>query len=245
MPRPIKYDDGEYEAPVYFTKLFIYNAPEFNNIGPVVEIIRNLDKSIITHKYGKNQQTILLYGSQYNHRINGIDLKNKKDYIDLLNGMVKFIFVFNNSQDSIADNLLNLAEKYKKCIICYSEIDSIYHFYDFNFQKTEYFLAIDVINKMKEINDFLAFQKIADLFPEIDIIPEPERSTSGSFERCIEILNIQRTESEIKKESKKIQKLPFSSQAKFISKKMTRPQAVKYEDEPKPKKNLLAQFFNK
>ena len=34
-------------------------------------------------------------------------------------------------------------------------------------------------------------------------------------------------------------------QAKFISKKMTRPQAVKYEDEPKPKKNLLAQFFNK
>ena len=186
MPRIIKFDDTEYETSSYFTKIFMYNAPNFNNIGPIVEIIKNLPKSIITFKYGKFQETIKIYGGQYYHSLSGLDLKNKKDYVYFSNAMIKFIFIFNNSDDPIATNLMNLAQKNKTCIICYSEIDSIYHFYDTQFEKTKYLNAIEVINKINEIKDFISFQKISELFPDLDIIPEPINNKPGSFEKCIE-----------------------------------------------------------
>ena len=44
MPRPLKYDDSaEVERVKYFTKIFMYNSESFKNIGPIVEIIKNID----------------------------------------------------------------------------------------------------------------------------------------------------------------------------------------------------------
>jgi hypothetical protein len=245
MPRIVKYDDCEYETPKYFTKIFMYNAPNFKNIGPIVEIIRNLERSIISFKYGKFQETIKTYGTQYYHLVTGLELKNQKDYLILINAMIRFIFIFNNSDDNTATNLMNLAEKHKKCVICYSEIDSKYHFYDSTFEKTEYSTAIEVINRMKEINDFLLFEKVVELFPDLDIIPEPENKTSGSLERCIEILRVQKMEEEIKKEKNKIKVVPPSRHAAFISKKMFREKPPKFEEPVPVKKNLLSEFFKK
>jgi hypothetical protein len=41
MPKILKFDDCEYELPVYFTKIFMYSAANFKNIFPIVEIIKN------------------------------------------------------------------------------------------------------------------------------------------------------------------------------------------------------------
>jgi hypothetical protein len=244
-PRSLKYeDDLEYDKVKYFTKIFMYNSESFNNIGPIVEIIKNLDKSIISYKYGKNQNTIKIYGSQYFHRVIGINLDKKQEYMDnIINGMVKFIFLFSNSHDHVCSNLLEFSEKYKKCIICYSEIDLRYHFYDFtgNFEKTELLSAIDVINRMKEINDFINFKKIVDLFPEYDIIPEPSIFKEGSLSKCVKILRTRQLEEENKKKENSIRVIPLLKEQpvkKIISNK--KPIQVITE-----KKNLLSKFFKK
>ena len=246
MPRALKYDDVEYEVPKYFTKIFMYNAPNFNNIGPVVEIIRNIPQSIISHKYGKYQNTVSVYSRQYNHLVLGLDLKGRNDYVSFANSRIRFIFIFNNSDDTIATNLMNLAEKHNMCVICYSEIDSKYHFYDSTFQKTEYSTAPEVINRITEIKDLISFQKIYELFPDVDILPEPENKTAGSFEKCVEIFRKQKIEEEINRTKNKTKiYVPVVKQAQFISKKMFREKPPKFEDHPVAKKNLLSDFFKK
>ena len=247
MPRPLKYDDSaEVERVKYFTKIFMYNSESFKNIGPIVEIIKNIDTSIIAYKYGKHQDTIKLYGCQYFHRVIGYELSKPDDYLNnILNGMVRFIFVFSNSSDNISSNLLNLAEKYKKYIICYSELDSKYQFYDYSgyFEKSTYSNAIDVINKMKEVNDFIEFKKIVDTFPEFDIIPEPSKDTEGCLDRCVEILRTRRIEEENNRNERSVKIIPFVKEPIF--KKKIKPQPVPVENKPVPIKNRLTDFFKK
>jgi len=222
----------------------MYNAVNFKNIFPIVEIIRNIEKSIIAYKFGRNQQTITTYGIQYYHSVTGYDLKSKNDYISLMNGMVRFIFVFNNSEDPIATNLMNLAREHNKCIICFSEIDSVYHFYDTNFQKTEIKDPLDVIKKMAEIKDLLSFQKISELFS--DILQEEDDPRKGSLDRCMEILQRNTLAEDSRRIKNSTKKVPPAvvKQAQYISKKMFREKKPKYEDEP-VQKNLLAEFFKK
>jgi hypothetical protein len=246
MPRPSKYDEPtEVERIKYFTKIFMYNSESFKNIGPVVEIIKNIDTSIIAYKYGKHQETIKLYGCQYFHRVIGYELLKPNDYLDtILNGMVKFIFIFSNSSDNISSNLLNLAEKYKKFIICYSDLDSKYHFYDYSgyFEKSTYSNAIDVINKIKEVNDFIEFKKIVDIFPEFDIIPEPSKDTEGCLDRCVEILRANYLEEKNNRNERSVKIIPYIKDPVF--KRKTIPKPIKSEPEPIIK-NRLTDFFKK
>jgi hypothetical protein len=260
MPRPSKYDDyTETENVKYFTKIFMYNAGSFNNIGPIVEIIRNIDKSIIAHKYGKYQNTIKIYGCQYFHRVIGYELSKPSDYLDnIINGMIKFIFIFSNSSDHVCDNLLNLAEKYKKYVICYSEVDNKYHFYDYSdgIEKIQYSTAIEVINRMKEINEFIEFKKVVDCFPDHEIIPDASTIASGSLDRCVEILRVRRIEEENKQYDRSIKVVPYVKEIQRIIKRKTYPppppKEVPVDELPKKqietmsvKKNRLTEFFKK
>jgi hypothetical protein len=251
MPRPSKYDDPtEAECVKYFTKIFMYNSESFKNIGPIVEIIKNIDKSIIAYKYGKHQETIKLYGCQYFHRVIGYELYKPNDYLDsILNGMVRFMFIFSNSSDHVSSNLLNLAEKYKKYIICYSDLDSKYHFYDYSgyFEKSTYSNAIDVINKMKEVNDFIEFKKIVDTFPEFDIIPEPPKSGECCLDRCVQILRANYLEEKNNRNERSVKIIPFIKEPVFKKKtspKQIKPSAITVKPEPIIK-NRLTEFFKK
>ena len=206
MPRPSKIEDT-YDHSEYWTKMFMYSELTFKNIFPIVEIIRNLENHCtITHKYCKNQSTIKVYGSQYNHRIIGCDFKNNQDYIDnIVRGFVKFIFIFSDTSDIFSKNLLNIAEKYKICAICYSNIDSVYHFYNYSvgFQSlkgssgfhnpetnhVKISCASDVVIMMRELSDYTSFKKMVDLFPEFDIIPESLISEKPVLEKCLLLLN--------------------------------------------------------
>ena len=91
MPRISKIEDN-YEKIPFWTKLFIYCGESWNNIGPVVEILRNIKRSNISYKYGKGQHFIKTYGSHYNHNVIGCDFKNNEDYVkNILKGYVKFV----------------------------------------------------------------------------------------------------------------------------------------------------------
>ena len=113
MPRQPKFEDSPFEKVVYNGKIFIYSNPDFKIHFPIVDIIRLLKKTtIIGHLYGKGQNIIKLYGSQYYHSVIGYELKTKRDYHDLK--MIKCIFIFSDLQDSTATNLLNYAKEMKK-----------------------------------------------------------------------------------------------------------------------------------
>ena len=75
MPRISKFDDIPFEKVIYSGKIFIYNSPEWNILYPIVNIIRLLKpNTIIGYKYGKGQNIIKTYGTQYFHRLIGYDL---------------------------------------------------------------------------------------------------------------------------------------------------------------------------
>ena len=95
-------------------------SPTWNNLSPFVEILKNLPRSIVGHKYGKNQNDIKQYSSFYNHTLIGYDLKKKEDYhTNIYKAHVKFMFVFNDSEDPISKNIIQFSEKNKINTICY------------------------------------------------------------------------------------------------------------------------------
>jgi hypothetical protein len=110
MPRLVKYQDDIFPRPNYWGKILIYNSPDWDILFQVVDIIRIRPReTIIASKNGKNQSNIRLYGSQYNHLVLGIDLNNRRDYIEHLK-CVKFIFIFSDAQDTFAENLIKLIQ---------------------------------------------------------------------------------------------------------------------------------------
>jgi hypothetical protein len=125
MPRVAKFDD-KYEKIKYWTKLFVYCEPSWNNLHPIVEIIRNIDTSYISYKYGKGQYVVKVYGSQYNHNVMGCEIKNYDDYVkNILKSYVKFVFIFGDSPDTFSTNLLNFSKKHNIVSVSYSNIDSL------------------------------------------------------------------------------------------------------------------------
>ena len=71
--------------------------------------------------------------------------------------------------------------------VCYSSVDSKYHFY----YLSDHFVldtAQEVVDKMYLLFDYTSASKIADLFPEFEIIDVPKKTDQGSLEECIQIL---------------------------------------------------------
>jgi hypothetical protein len=249
MPRVTKYDDCIFQKPNYWGRILIYNNPLWNILYPIVDIIRILPKeTIIAHKYGKNTSTIRTYGSQYNHLVVGIDLNKHEDYIDNLK-TVKFIFIFSDTQDTFADNIINYCEKSKTNLICYSTLDNFYHFHEFSEKKIfKIKEPKNVIEKMEEIKEKNTLNKLHELFPDFQIIENEEVNKKPVLENCLQILN----ETKQKEENKKVYgiKIPFDANFNKLKKIEESKKKIVYDDElPVNKqvssKTLLSQFFGK
>ena len=253
----IKYEDTIYEKVKYTGKIFMYNSPEWEVLYPIVNIIRILrENTIIGHSYGKKQQTIATYGRQYNFLVLGYDLKTKKDYIENLKA-VKSIFIFSDSQDTVATNLINAATKNKINVICYSNIDKIYHFYDnINNEKFEIKDPDEVIAKLYSLFELEEVRKIADLFPEFEIIESVVEKKYTSMEQCNSFLKQQR---EVNDKEKRIREEKFT---KVFDPHMNKLKKMEYDRSQKNivypdsmeilakkeadnRKTLLSRFFGK
>jgi hypothetical protein len=208
MPRTSKFDDM-YEKVEYFTKLFIYCEPSWNNLHPIVEIIRNIKPSYISYRYGKGQHVIKTYGSQYNHNVIGCEIKNYDEFIkNILKGYVKFVFIFGDSPDTFSRNLINFSKKHNIVTINYSNIDSVYHFYsDSKESPIKFKTPGDVVNAMCQMTDYISFKQVVEVFPEFNLIPEIESNNQPVLEKCLKILKESHDSENVKKDSKKIQVL--------------------------------------
>lgn len=248
MPRAIKYVDEVQERVGYYTKIFMYSDNNFNNIFPIVEIIKNMQRSIIGFKYGKGQNTIKTYGTQYWHLITGYTIKKEADYLEaIVNGNANFIFIYSDSSDYFSTNLINIAKKHSIPYICYSNLDNIYHFYNNgNSEKVTFTSAIEVIEHLEELNDYHRIVKIASLFPGIDILPEPAFEDNKCLDRCIEKIRSMNNAHSEKMNQNKPKQMSISEikyKDREIIKRMKREVPVKYDDEPVKKPNSISKFF--
>jgi hypothetical protein len=189
MPPRTKYEDAVYEKVQFSGKIFMYNQSSWDTLYPVVDIIRLLKKNtIIGTMVGKGQQNISIYGNQYNHRMLSYELKTKKDYLQNLKA-VRNIFIFSDSHDNTAKNLINTGSSNKINVVCYSNIDKVYHFYDnINEQVFKFGSPSEVLEKMYYLADLESTRKIADLFPDIEILEPSEKPKNSSLEECTKIL---------------------------------------------------------
>ena len=187
-----KYEDTIYEKPEYSGKIFMYSSVSWNVLFPIVDVIRSLRKNtIVGHAYGKGQQIIKTYVPQYNHSLLGYDLKNKKDYLINLKA-VKNIFIFSDESDFVATNLMNVAKKNGINVICYSNLDTYYHFYNnlvsppskFSYKKPE-----EALEKMYTVLDRETAKKYSDLFDDFEILEPPVDTSKSTLDECIEKLN--------------------------------------------------------
>jgi hypothetical protein len=243
MPRQTKYEETVLPPMIkYSGKILIYSNPEWDVLFPVVDIIRKLpENTIINHVYTKNQNNIKMYSTQYNHLVIGIDLKTKNDYSNLRT--VKFIFIFSDKSDTLADNLINYSKKTKTPLICYSMIDSVYHFY-FEESKIQYKTPEEVIEQMEIIKQIESTYKFDELFPELEILDLPECKKS-TLEECMVILKKKKDEINSKKNySTKIPFDPNFSKLKYLEKEKENKKIV-YGDEHLTQKRNISSFFKK
>ena len=245
-----KYEDTVYEKPVYSGKIFMYCTAGWNVLFPIVDVIRLLKlNTIIGHAYEKGQQTITMYGRQYNHNVIGYSLKTKKDYATNLR-TIKNIFIFSDSEDHVATNLMNVAKKNKINVICYSNIDTIYHFYDYSgtSEKTSFKDPALLMDRMYLLHDYNDAKKFAELFDDFELI-DPPVDTFSTLEQCTEKMKkIDLAEKNKKVHSKlfdphliKLKKMEYErSQAN-----MTFPDSVENinKKELDKQKGILSRFF--
>jgi len=270
MPRQIKYDDVQFEKVEYCNKIFMYNEVSWNVLFPIVDIIRALEKhTIISFKYGKGTQTIRTYGVQYNHLVTGLDLKNKNDYVNLNKAMVKFIFIFTDTSDITATNLIKTGKTYKIPTICYSNIDHVYHCYENDVNDTVTIIpkSTDVVEYINNINAKKSVDKLAELFPEFEIIDHPVDTRCPVLEECVKLLKLTTEAEREKKESHNIKKICepglktfYDSNLNKIKKMENDRKVIVYDDdletinksikllalsEQPQKKSILGKFFTK
>jgi hypothetical protein len=201
MVRGIKYDDSVYEKTEFTGKIFMYNSLTWNTLFPVVDVIRLLKKNtVITHVYGKNQNQIRLYGMQYGHRVYGVDLKNKNNYFENFKN-VRCVFIYSDTADDLASNIIQFAETAKIPLVCYSTLDSLYHFYHEG--KESLRSADSVVEKMYTLFDISLAKKFDDLFPDFKILTKEPQSgpSTTTLEECVKKLNIS-TKLELEKREK-------------------------------------------
>ena len=188
MPRLPKFEETPFEKTNYSGKVFMYNSPEWAVLFPIVEIIRSFRPyTIIGYTYGKGQMNIKTYSSQYYHRILGYDLKSKKNYLDALK-TVKCLFIFNDSQDNVAQNLLLAAKGFGIMTVCYSNIDNLYT--SFNLKENFSCSSPEEVTKnMYHELDLIKTKEIAELFPDFEIIEKEETVKESCLDECIKKLN--------------------------------------------------------
>ena len=207
MPRIPKFEETLYEKTEFSGKILMYSSVSWNVLFPIVDIIRLLKKNtIIGHTYGKGQTIIKHYGSQYGHTIIGYDLKNKNDYLQNLR-MINNIFIFTDESDVIATNLINAAKKNKINVICYSNLDHIYYFYKNGSEKIIINTPQEVIDLVYELSDFNEAKKMAELFPDFEIIEPSELLSKSTLEECMEMMK--KVEIEVKNKQVVTNKIYF------------------------------------
>jgi hypothetical protein len=253
----VKYEDTVYEKIEYSGKIFMYNSKTWNVLYPIVNCIRLLKpNTIIGHSHGKNQNIVPLYGRQYNHLLIGYDLKTKKDFLNNLKA-VKNIFIFSDEEDITATNIMNASTKNKINVICYSNIDAIYHFYDnINNEKFEFKQPEQVIEKMYTLLDLEGARKIADLFPDFEIIEPVNEIKYTCLEQCSKFLKEQREINENNKKQRqqnytkvfdphlnKLKKMEYDRSQKNIV--YTDSMELLAKKEADNRKSLLSKFFFK
>ena len=188
----------------------MYSDLNWDNIEPIVEIIRNLEPSIISYKYGKGQMAIKNYSKSYNHRLIGYDFKTQKDYlINIIRGLVKFIIIYSDSESVFTSNLINLAKEYSLVTICYSNFDREYYFYNYslnsvNPEPIKMKTALEVVSGMKQMSEYISFKQVVDVFPEFNLIPEEISNEQPILEKCLIALKESNTNEQNKKDKKKI-----------------------------------------
>ena len=203
MPRANKYDDIPFEQFISTGKFFIYCSPNWKILYPFVDIIRLFKKnSIIQFRYGKGQNHIHTYGLQYNHRVIGSELKTKQDYLNLQRSRIKCFFIFSDSSDPVATNLLKCAEQFKVNAICYSNLDNVYHFYSYfnELVKKEFKTPEEVMEMVYLVENVNDVQKINNLFPELEILENVEVPAETTLEKCLNALKISTEQEKVKKE---------------------------------------------
>ncbi len=149
---------------------------------------------------------------------------------------------------------MNTATKNKINVVCYSNLDSIYHFYD-NVSDKKMTLNTPqlVIEKLYECMDRDQAKRVADLFPDFELL-EPEQDTKKtSLEECTELLKEIDLE-EKKKKQQKATKLfdPHLNKLKRMEYERSQrntfyPDSVEeiVKKEANKNKSLLARFFSK
>ena len=205
MAPHIKYEDTPYEPTSYSRKIFIYNDPTWGNLFPIVDIIRLLEKNtIIGYKYGKGSIIVKTYGKQYYHRVLGYEINNNKDYLTIINSLIRVILIFSDVADNITKNLINLSTLHKINLICYSNLDLIYHFYDYStgiLVKSSFNKPEDVVNYMYSRSVIYEIKKFDKLFPEFEIIENELPKSKSTLEECVNILKLN-TDNELSNISK-------------------------------------------
>jgi len=242
MPRVTKYDDAVFPKPEYWGKILMYLNPKWEKLYPYVDIIRILPhETIIAHKPAKNQANIRIYGSQYNHCVVDLAIGSRKDYIDELK-CVKFIFIFSDTQDTFATNLINYSEKSQTCLIAYSNINNIYYFYEYKQGRQiihEFKDPQQVIDTMVCIKSYGMADKLQQLFPEFDITEPPVVKTTSKLESSLKILKDQARQKPLS------HKLPFDANFNQLKRTETEKKKVIYDDELPVRKSALSNFFKK
>jgi len=248
MPRINKFEDQLAEKPKFAGKIFMYISYDWNILFPLVDIIRLFKpNTIISYRIGKKQELIREYGTQYYHRVYGTTIETRKDYIEALN-KVLCMFLFTNGSDSIATNLMNVAEKGNILLICYSTVDSLYHIYN-GLEKTSYKDPLQVIRKMYTVLDFLEVKKINELFPEFDILETTQPVVENKLDECVEILKKTSLSEKKKKDlnnvilfdphSAKLKKMEYQREQKKIENEFNK------SERPSRTFNILDRFLKK
>ncbi len=175
-----------YEKVEFSGKIFMYCTPGWDVLYPVVDLIRLFKPdTVIAHKNGKGQQTVVTYGIQYGHRVTGYHIVTKDDYIEALR-MVKCVCVFTDTSDSYAETFINMAKTMNILLICYSNLDKVYHFY--NGSKELIKTAQETVEKMYSVFDKVEAKRFADMFPDFEIIEADDVPKQSVLEECLEKL---------------------------------------------------------
>ena len=246
MPRVTKYDDVPFEKVVFSTKFFMYCTPNWEILYPVVDIIRLLQKnSIIAIRCGKGQNIIKTYGMQYNHRVLNYDLKTKQNYLDLK--CVKCIMLFSDKHDIVAENIITFSKTMEILLVCYSNLDNTYHLYNGNV-KESIKSAEETLNRVYEIISQKDLSKLNGLFPEFEILSEPENKEETVLEKCIQKLKAVQLEEKKNQPHTKVIFDPHISKLKKMEYERSMKKVV-YDDDiekiNKQHKINISKFFKK
>ena len=105
--------------------------------------------------------------------------------------MVTSIFIFTDISDTIATNLLNAGKTNQINVICYSNLDHVYHFYKNGSTLIILSTPQEVVDLIYELSDLNEAKKMAELFPDFEIIEPSELLSKSTLEECMEYMYVE------------------------------------------------------